>query len=615
MTKPEFTGPGLSADQWHRIDALAADLTPEQAIWISGFFAGLSHSARGAAKVVAGAARQAPPTAAASPASTSRTVTVLFGSETGNGAGLARSLANAATAQGIAVELFDMADYKPRRLKEEQDLLVIASTHGEGDPPQTAAGFFEFLESRKAPQLPNLRFAVLALGDSTYERYCEAGRRIDRRLQALGAHRLAERVDCDVDFEDAAAAWIEAVVRTLAPAAQTAASAPVPAVVGMAAPVDSGSAVFDKRNPFPAPVIENIVLTGRGSSKETRHIELSLAGSGLAYQPGDALGVVPRNDPALVAALLDRLGLSPDAVVSVKQQSIALAEALISAFEITTATPRFLEHWAKVSGAKPLQHLCSPDQHGARTAFLRQHHVLDIVERFPVPGIDADALLAGLRPLQPRLYSIASSLVAAPDEAHLTISTVRYDLNGRPRAGVASGYLARRTEDDATVPVYVQANAHFRLPDDDGAPILMIGAGTGIAPYRAFMQEREARGAKGRSWLVLGERNFRTDFLYQVEWQALLKSKTLTRMDVAFSRDAATKLYVQDRLRQHGRDVYAWLEDGARLYVCGDATGMAPGVHAALVDVVQRHGELSRVAASEYLASMQRDRRYLLDVY
>jgi sulfite reductase (NADPH) flavoprotein alpha-component len=615
MTKPEFPGPGLSADQWHRIDTLAVDLTLEQAIWISGFFAGLGHSARGAAKTVPGAARQAPPVASASPASASRTLTVLFGSETGNSTGLARSLADAARAQGIAAELFDMADYKLRRLKEEQDLLVITSTHGEGDPPQTAVGFFEFLESRKAPQLPQLRFAVLALGDSTYERYCEAGRRIDRRLEALGARRLAERVDCDVDFEDAAASWIEAAVRTLAPPAQAAASAPVLPAVGTAAPVDASPAVFDKKKPFSAPVIENIVLTGRGSSKETRHVELSLAGSGLTYEPGDALGVVPRNDPALVAALLDRLALSAEATINVKQQPMTLAEALTGAFEITAATPRFLEHWAKVSAAKELQDLCSADQRDARTAYLRHHHMIDIIERFPVPGIDADTLLAGLRPLQPRLYSIASSLAAAPDEAHLTVSTVRYDLNGRPRTGVASGHLARRTEDDAALPVYVQANSHFRLPDDDGVPILMIGAGTGVAPYRAFMQEREARGAKGRSWLVLGERNFRTDFLYQVEWQALLKGKMLTRMDVAFSRDGGTKVYVQDRLRQHGRDVYAWLEEGARLYVCGDATGMAPGVHGALMDVVQRHGALSRVAAGEYLASMQRDRRYLLDVY
>jgi sulfite reductase (NADPH) flavoprotein alpha-component len=615
MTKPEFPGPGLSADQWHRVDTLAADLTPEQAIWISGFFAGLGHRASDTGKPVAIADGLAPPALAVSPPAASRTLTVLFGSETGNSAGLAKTLAGAAKAQGVAVELASMADYKVRRLKEEQDLLVVTSTHGEGDPPQTAVGFFEFLESRKAPQLPHVRFAVLALGDSTYERYCEAGRRIDRRLEALGAHRLAARVECDVDFEDAAAAWIEAVVSKLAPAAQVAPPLRVFSAAAGAAPIHAVAAAFDRKNPFLAPVVDNIVLTGRGSSKETRHIELSLAGSGLAYRPGDALGVVPRNDPALVAALLDRLALPADRTVNVKQQSLPLGEALAGAFEITAATPRFLEHWAKVSSARQLQDLARPDRSGERTAFLRQHHVLDIVERFPVPGIDAEALLAGLRPLQPRLYSIASSLAAAPDEAHLTVSTVRYDLNGRARTGVASGHLACQTGDDAAVPVYIQATPHFLLPDDDDTPILMIGAGTGIAPYRAFMQEREARGARGRSWLVFGERNFRTDFLYQVEWQAILRSGALTRMDVAFSRDGAAKVYVQDRLRQHGRDVYAWLEDGARLYVCGDATGMAPGVHAALLDVVQRHGGMSRAVATEYLASMQRDHRYLLDVY
>ncbi|HEX5999172.1 MAG TPA: assimilatory sulfite reductase (NADPH) flavoprotein subunit [Hyphomicrobiaceae bacterium] len=611
MTKPEFLGPGLSAEQWQRVDALAAGLTAEQAVWISGFFAGLGHRARAGASldgVVVQPAAQMLATATA--ISAARTLTVLFASETGNSAGLAKAVAAAVEAQGAAVKISNMADYKPARLREEQDLLVITSTHGEGDPPQTAVGFFEFLEGRKAPQLPHVRFAVLALGDSTYERYCEAGKRIDRRLEALGAQRLMDRVDCDVDFEDAAAAWISSVVHTFAPA-----QGKTPALPGFAAAgtVAALPAVFDKKNPFIAPVLDNIVLTGRGSTKETRHIELSLAGSGLAYEPGDALGVMPQNDPALVEALLGRLALSADAHVDVKGRSMTLGEALTSAFEITAATPRFLEHWARISAAKELSAL-SGDAGEARTAFLRQHHVLDIIERFPVPGIGAETLLAGLRPLQPRLYSIASSLAAAPDEVHLTVSTVRYDLNGLPRRGVASGDLARRTEADATVPVYIQASPHFRLPDDD-VPILMIGAGTGVAPYRAFMQEREARGAKGHSWLVFGERNFRSDFLYQVEWQALLKAKVLTRMDLAFSRDSAPKTYVQDRLRQHGRDVYAWLEDGARVYVCGDATSMAPGVHAAFVDLVQRHGAMSREAAGEYLAALQSGGRYLLDVY
>jgi sulfite reductase (NADPH) flavoprotein alpha-component len=592
----------LTPDQWERANLLATSLSPEQATWISGYFAGLSH------------ARSAPsaPVPGAEAAPATRLLTILFGGETGNSKDLALSLADAARAQRIETRIADMADYKPRALRDEQDLLVITSTHGEGDPPQTAMDFFEFLASRKAPKLPDVRFAVLALGDSTYEHYCRAGQRVDELLAALGAQRLADRVDCDVDYEDAAAAWIAEIVGELAPSKQAPRAAPL-----SAAPAHNGAApraAFGRKHPFEATVVENIVLTGRGSTKQTRHIELSLEDSGLAYQPGDALGVVPRNDQALVAALLERLGLSADAPVTVKERTTSLGEALAGTYEITAATPRFLDHWAQITGADELQALRAPDQGKARNAFLHGHHILDIVDRFPAPAPDPDVFVAGLRPLQPRLYSIASSLAAAPDEVHLTVSTVRYELHGRPRTGVASGYLAQRTEADATVPVYVQSNDHFHLPDDD-TPLIMIGAGTGVAPYRAFMQEREARGAGGRSWLFFGERNFRSDFLYQVEWQALLKRGVLSRLDLAFSRDATPKTYVQDRLRRRGRDVYAWLEEGAWLFVCGDAAQMAPDVHAALAEVVAEHGGLDRDGADAYLAELKRDRRYRLDVY
>ena len=616
MTMMQLPSAILTADQSEQITRLATSLTDEQAIWLSGYFAGLSHQARAgvlATAPAAGAPALASTGTAAIPAAQStRTVTILFGTETTNSKDLAAQLADAVRAKGTEARVVDMADYKPRALRDEQDLLVVTSTHGEGDPPDTAIGFFEFLEGRKAPKLPDVRFAVLALGDSTYEQYCLAGKRVDDRLAELGAQRLCDRVDCDVDFEDDAAAWIADVVGRLAPPEQ-----PAPAVAVSAPAATNGSApqpAFDKRNPFPAAVLENTVITGRGSTKETRHVELSLEGSGLDYRPGDVLGVVPRNDPALVEALLERTGLSADAPVTVKKETTTLGEALGATLEITAATPRFLDLWCELTDSAELRALCAPDQAKARTAFLHGHHVIDIVSRFPVPGLEAERFVTGLRPLQPRLYSIASSLAAAPDEVHLTVSTVRYALHDRACTGVASGHLAALTDEDATVGVYVQSNDHFHLPDDD-SPIIMIGAGTGVAPYRSFMHEREACGTGGRSWLFFGERNFRSDFLYQVEWQDLLKGGALTRLDLAFSRDASPKTYVQDRLRRAGRDVYAWLEDGAWLYVCGDAANMAPDVHTALVDVVAEHGGLDRDGADEYLAALKRDRRYRLDVY
>jgi len=323
---------------------------------------------------------------------------------------------------------------------------------------------------------------------------------------------------------------------------------------------------------------------------------------------------MPQNDPQVVASLLDRLDLAADTEVEVKKEKLSLREALSNRFEITAATPRFIEHWAEIAGADELRSLSSSEQAKERMAFLGSHHVIDIVERFPVGSVEADQLLAGLRPLQPRLYSIASSLEAAPEEVHLTVSTVQYNLHGSTRTGVTSGHLAGLTEEGATVPVYVQSNDHFHLPDDDSS-ILMIGAGTGVAPYRSFMQEREARGIEGKSWLFFGERNFRTDFLYQTEWQDLFRSGVLDQLDLAFSRDSAEKVYVQDRLRHRGREVYAWLEDGASVYVCGDATHMAPDVHQTLVDVISEHGGLDADSAEEYLSEMRRNHRYRLDVY
>ncbi len=588
---------GLTPSQLTTLHDFAGTLTRDQALWASGYLAGR-------ADVPAGGG------AAASPV-VGRRLTVLYGSETGHSAALAKALGARAAAAGRAATVADMASYKTRQLKDEQDVLIVTSTHGEGDPPQTAMAFFEFIEGRKAPRLPDVRFAVLALGDSTYERFCEAGKRLDRRLEELGAARIAPRAECDVDYEEPAAAWTAAILATLQPGAGDGVPAPA---VPHAAKEGAARGAHDKANPFTARIIDNIVLTGRGSDKETRHIEISLADSGLVYTPGDALGMVVPNDPKLVHDLLQALAAEASAPVKAKTRHTTLGEAFSRDYEITAATPRFLEHWTMLSDAAELKALIAPGAEAARRAYLANHHVIDIVRAFPVRALSPDTLVAALRPMQPRLYSIASSLAAAPEEAHLTVATVRYSLHGHPRAGVASGYLADRGAPESTLAVHIQENQLFRLPAAD-APIVMIGAGTGVAPYRAFLQEREAAGAAGRNWLFFGERHFRTDFLYQTEWQGYLKDGLLTRMDVAFSRDQAEKIYVQDRILEQGRDLYAWIGDGAHIYVCGDAARMAPDVHAALVSVVQIHGDMSEDAAQEYVRGLQQSRRYQRDVY
>lgn len=598
MTTETYRPVTLDADQWTLVEQLARLVTPSQAHWLGGYFSGLG----------ANPLKIAP--AAAASTTSGRGLTILYGTETGNAADVARALQKTARARGLEPKFVEMPDYKVRQLSGEDDLLIVVSTYGEGDPPQPAVGFFEFVEGRRAPRLDRMRFAVLGLGDSSYEFYCEAGKRLDRRLEELGAERLSVRVDCDIDFEEAAEAWSTAIIDRLSAAA----SSPLSPATVREEPAAVATPAHDKRNPFLAQVLENIAIVGRRSTKETRHIEFSLSGSGLTYVPGDALGIAASNDPAIISELLDLFSMPADAMIDLKGQTLTIGEALAHRFEITAATPRFLDYWALLSDAAELKQLQRDDRVGERRVFLQTHHIVDIVRRFPVGAVMPQGLLTGLRPLQPRLYSIASSLAAAPDEAHVTLAPVRYSLHGAARCGVASGYLADRTAVDALLPIYIQSNPHFRLPAGD-ASIVMIGAGTGVAPYRAFLQEREARGAAGKSWLFFGERNFRTDFLYQTEWQAWLKDGTLARMDVAFSRDGAEKIYVQHRMKERARDLFAWLEEGAHVYVCGDATHLAPDVYAALVEIVASEGRSSRDAAEDYVRSLQSDHRYQRDVY
>ncbi|MBY6188350.1 assimilatory sulfite reductase (NADPH) flavoprotein subunit [Marinobacter hydrocarbonoclasticus] len=598
MLLKEFeAGAGMLApEQIQTLRALASELNPVQAAWISGYLAAVANQG-----VALGGVASAP----AEAASTAVPLTILYGSQTGNSRSVATALADKARAQGAEVTLVSMADYKPRQLKSEQQLLLVVSTHGEGDPPDDAIAFHKFLFSPRAPKLPELKFSVLALGDSSYDHFCQTGKEFDLRLAELGATRLSDRVDCDVDFEDHAEQWQSDVLAKVE--IQTEGAASGAAVVPFAA-----TSQYSRANPFPATLLASQKITGRGSVKDTRHVELSLEASGLSYQPGDALGVWMDNDPALVEALLSATGLSGDEKVAVKDGEVSLRRALTETFELTLLHPALVKGWAALANNDDLNAVVADND--ALKAFVPQHQLLDLALRYPAKP-DADALVALLRKLTPRLYSIASSQSEVEEEVHLTVALVTDQRDGEERLGTVSGAFARRLEAGAEVKVYVEPNANFRLPADDNTPVIMIGPGTGIAPFRAFMQEREARGAEGDNWLFFGNPTFTEDFLYQVEWQGYVKSGLLSRIDLAFSRDQAHKIYVQDRIREQGEALFEWLERGAHLYLCGDAQRMAKDVESALTEVIAQYGERSTEAAETYLEQLREAKRYQKDVY
>ncbi len=597
-------------NQAQALNALLPTLTPEQTLWLSGFLAGLSR--QGIAVPAQGPAAGAP---AAGP-----NVTVLYATETGNAAGVAKQAAERFKAAGLEARAVSMADYKQRDLKNETHVVMVAATHGEGDPPEGAAGFFEFLAGRKAPKLDGVKFAVLGLGDTSYVHFCEAAKVLDRRFEELGAERLAERVDCDVDYEDAAEEWIARLSEMLAAdapaqAAEAAAAGPSGLAAFSLAPSEAPAPAYTRKNPFEAEVLESVRLNGRYSDKQTQHIELSVEGSGISFQPGDSLGVLASNDTALVDEIVEALGFSPDAPVKANGADKPLAEALRDDLELTMLTPGFIKAYAGASGADELADLTHEGNEAALHGFMKEHQVADVVARWPANGLAPADFVPMLRKLQPRLYSIASSQAAAPDEVHLTVGVTRTTPRGRARAGVASTFLADRRAPGDAIRIYVSENENFRLPSDPDQPLIMIGPGTGVAPFRAFMQEREETGAGGKSWLFFGDRRFTEDFLYQTEWQRWLKDGVLTRMDVAFSRDQAEKVYVQDRLREKAADVYSWISDGAAIYVCGDADSMAPAVHETLAGILRDQGGYSAEDAEARLKQMQRERRYQRDVY
>lgn len=582
----------LSDKQVATLQQLTAEMSAVELSWVSGYLAALSHS---------GSVALAPQAAPAGK------LTVLYGSQTGNAKGVAQQVAAEAEAKGMAVTLVSMADYKTKQLKDETHLLIVVSTNGEGEPPDDAEQLHSFLAGKRAPKLESLSYSVLGLGDSSYEFFCQTAIDFDERLAALGAKAIVPRQDCDVDYDGDVLTWQAVALEKVADTLDSGSSAQV-----INLPVgQSAASQYSKKNPLAASLLASQKITSRFSGRDVRHVEISLEESGLIYQPGDALGVWFDNDPQLVTELLGLLELSGETQVTVGDKTLSLTDALVQEYELTQLHPGFVTAYGEAANISELAALA--DDKAAMREYFADRQVIDVVRQYPA-AITAEQLQGALRRLTPRLYSIASSLEEAEDEVHLTVAVVDYQAFDHDHQGAASSYLGQRLEEGGQVRVFVESNNNFRLPAAD-TPVIMIGPGTGIAPFRAFLQQRDNDDAGGDNWLFFGNQHFTDDFLYQVELQDFLNRGVLNRLDLAFSRDQAEKIYVQDRIREQGAELYQWLEKGAHLYICGDGNRMAKDVHQALLEVIQQQGNKDLQQAEDYLAALRSDKRYQKDVY
>lgn len=564
------------------LNELLPSLSQEQKIWLNGYL-----SAAFSSEAIVQVEEATLP-------NKTITATLLFGSQTGNAKALAVQFGKELAQNNIEVEVASMADFPVKKLKKIENLLIVASTQGEGDAPDNAKSFYDFLHSSRAPQLTELHYAVLSLGDTSYDLFCKTGIDFDQQLQKLGAQSLVPRVDCDLDFQDDAETWFSAVQQELMKQSGVGATIAQQTTAGV-----KTTSLFNRKNPFQAEVLEKINLNMTGSNKETYHVELSLEGSSMTFEPGDSLGVFPTNDEQLVEEILKELNIDEQQKVILHDEQVTIGHALTHELEITVLTKPLFEKLGETD-------IPASDWREGRD-------LLDAIKEYEF-SIDAQQLVDSLRKLPPRLYSIASSYEANPDEVHLTIGLVDYEIEGRQYNGVASGQIANRLEIGQKLPIFIQQNDHFRLPAND-KKIIMIGAGTGIAPFRSFIEQREETGATGESWLFFGEQHFVTDFLYQLEWQRYLKEGVLTKMTVAFSRDQQEKIYVQHRIEENGEAFYRWLEEGATIFICGDEKHMASDIEKAIVNIIAKYGQQSLEEAKAYLTNLAQEKRYLRDVY
>ncbi len=589
---------GLDANLVGQLNALASSLTPAQLAWVGGYFTGLSAQGAGAALP-----------AAAAGAASENVLTILYGSQTGHARSVAEELRDAAQEAGLAVECVSMGKFKEKNLKKLNYAVVVTSTQGEGDPPDDALNLVEYMNSTKAPKLEDFKFAVLGLGDSSYQFYCKTGKDFDARLEELGGERILDRVDLDVDFDDGAEAWIPKAVEAFkAVIPESAGAAALPSVSGTQAPAIH----YSRKKPLQTRLLACQKITGRNSEKDIRHIEIDLENSGLTYQPGDALGIWFKNDEELVNDLLALLEIDPAETVHVNDEPKPVKDALLETYELTQLHPAFVTEYAELTEQAQLMKIASETE--SLREYTETRQIIDVVREYP-DALAAEAFIGLLRKLTPRLYSIASSQAEVEEEVHLTLGVVKYEAHGYPHLGGASGYLAHRLNEGEDVLIYVESNDNFRLPEDPGTPIIMIGPGTGVAPFRAFVQERAAQDAAGDSWLFFGNPHFTEDFLYQTEWQDFLEDGALTRIDLAFSRDQKEKVYVQHRIAEQAQELWNWMQRGAHIYVCGDESRMAHDVHQALLDVAVDKGGYSPEEAEDYLVQLRKDGRYQKDVY
>ncbi|UUY79359.1 assimilatory sulfite reductase (NADPH) flavoprotein subunit [Staphylococcus saprophyticus] len=620
------TNTPFNEEQLALINQLLPMLTPEQQHWLSGYLlnpattsvsdnkADIQENEAGITETETSTSTDQSVSEPVSASTEPLDVHVLYGTETGNAEEIAETFETKLKSQNLNVHLWDMDDFPRDSLPEVEHLFIICSTQGVGEPPINALDLYDYLHGDDAPQLDQVNFAVLALGDQDFPDFCQAGKDFDHILGQLGANRVADRVDCDFDYEETAEQWITNMLELLTQASSNT-NEETPSVENEDVTIEEPQAPYSKSNPFQAEVLKNTILTQPEASREVRHLEISLEGYREAYEPGDSLVVIPQNDPVLVNQLIDALNWDAETPIQMNDSDSmrSLKEALTHDFEIAKLTPVLMKNAAELLG-NPMLNANIQKSEWIQN-YIYGKDVIDLIRDFTPVALEPNMLPQLLRKLPPREYSIASSNKINPNSVHITVRVVKYEAHRRERFGVCSVQLADRTSVGDKLPVYLKKNPNFKFPYDTETPVIMIGAGTGIAPYRAYLQERAYLNLKGEQWLIFGNQNYHHDFLYKDDLEQWLEEGVLSKLDLAFSRETENKIYVQHRIEENSAEFYKWIQAGATIYLCGNKDEMASGVHESLIKVLIKEGNMDETEAEAYLTEMIKNQRYQRDVY